>query len=276
MPPTLYRGMFRTDEYMKKHFGRILFATLCLMMTSCGVHTNGTKATENSTTDVTQVVEAGAVCGAPSAAGASDCGADGEPSAVEAGQTGDAQNSEAQRGAVDAQGTVDAQGAVDAQGVAGTAQEFGTRASGAGNDGSGTPAGDGDRAVAEQGSEHVEEGSDAQVMDGVADDMLIQCEARIDRNGELYTAQAVGPTIEEARDNAIVEACSIPCAESLESKGISDDELEKEIDACAEQCSDEAIVIAAVCMRKGVSIYTEGAWNENGDPAPTNGSETSK
>ena len=276
MPPTLYRGMFRTDEYMKKHFGRILFATLCLMMASCGVHTNGTKATENSTTDVTQVVEAGAVCGAPSAAGASDCGADGEPSAVEADQTGDAQNSEAQRGAVDAQGTVDAQGAVDAQGVAGTAQEFGTRASGAGNDGSGTPAGDGDRAVAEQGSEHVEEGSDAQVMDGVADDMLIQCEARIDRNGELYTAQAVGPTIEEARDNAIVEACSIPCAESLESKGISDDELEKEIDACAEQCSDEAIVIAAVCMRKGVSIYTEGAWNENGDPAPTNGSETSK
>ncbi len=276
MPPTLYRGMFRTDEYMKKHFGRILFATLCLMMASCGVHTNGTKATENSTTDVTQVVEAGAVCGAPSAAGASDCGADGEPSAVEAAQTGDAQNSEAQRGAVDAQGTVDAQGAVDAQGVAGTAQEFGTRASGAGNDGSGTPAGDGDRAVAEQGSEHVEEGSDAQVMDGAADDMLIQCEARIDRNGELYTAQAVGPTIEEARDNAIVEACSIPCAESLESKGISDDELEKEIDACAEQCSDEAIVIAAVCMRKGVSIYTEGAWNENGDPAPTNGSETSK
>lgn len=261
---------------MKKHFGRILFATLCLMMASCGVHTNGTKATENSTTDVTQVVEAGAVCGAPSAAGASDCGADGEPSAVEAGQTGDAQNSEAQRGAVDAQGTVDAQGAVDAQGVAGTAQEFGTRASGAGNDGSGTPAGDGDRAVAEQGSEHVEEGLDAQVMDGAADDMLIQCEARIDRNGELYTAQAVGPTIEEARDNAIVEACSIPCAESLESKGISDDELEKEIDACAEQCSDEAIVIAAVCMRKGVSIYTEGAWNENGDPAPTNGSETSK
>ena len=83
---------------MKKHFGRILFATLCLTMASCGVHTNGTKATENSTTDVTQVVEAGAVCGAPSAAGASDCGADGEPSAVEAGQTGDAQNSEAQRG----------------------------------------------------------------------------------------------------------------------------------------------------------------------------------
>ena len=261
---------------MKKHFGRILFATLCLMMASCGVHTNGTKATENSTTDVTQVVEAGAVCGAPSAAGASDCGADGEPSAVEAGQTGDAQNSEAQRGHLSGDFGQVAQGAVDAQGVAGTAQEFGTRASGAGNDGSGTPAGDGDRAVAEQGSEHVEEGSDAQVMDGVADDMLIQCEARIDRNGELYTAQAVGPTIEEARDNAIVEACSIPCAESLESKGISDDELEKEIDACAEQCSDEAIVIAAVCMRKGVSIYTEGAWNENGDPAPTNGSETSK
>lgn len=258
---------------MKKHFGRFLFATLCLMMASCGVHTNGTKATENSTTDVTQVVEAGAVCGAPGVAGASDCGADGEPSAVETGQTGDAKNSEAQRGAVDAQGTV------DTQGTAGTAQEIDAEASGTGNDGndgSGTQAGNSDRAVAEQGSEHVGEGSDAQSMGGVADDMLIQCEARIDRNGELYTAQAVGPTIEEARDNAIVEACSIPCAESLESKGISDDELEKEIDACAEQCSDEAIVIAAVCMRKGVSIYTEGAWNENGDPAPTNGSETSK
>lgn len=275
MPPTLYRGMFRTDEYMKKHFGRILFATLCLMMASCGVHTNGTKATENSTTDVAQV-EAVAVCGAPSATGVSDCGADGEPSAGEAGQTGDARNSEAPRGAVDAQGAVDAKGAVDAQGVAGTAQDLGTQALGTENDGSGTQAGKGDRAGAEQGSEHVGEGSEAQSMGGVADDMLIQCEARIDRNGELYTAQAVGPTIEEARDNAIVEACSIPCAESLESKGISDDELEKEIDACAEQCSDEAIVIAAVCMRKGVSIYTEGAWNENGDPAPTNGSETSK
>lgn len=275
MPPTLYRGMFRTDEYMKKHFGRILFATLCLMMASCGVHTNGTKATENSTTDVAQV-EAVAVCGAPSATGVSDCGADGEPSAGETGQTGDARNSEAPRGAVDAQGAVDAKGAVDAQGVAGTAQDLGTQALGTENDGSGTQAGKGDRAGAEQGSEHVGEGSEAQSMGGVADDMLIQCEARIDRNGELYTAQAVGPTIEEARDNAIVEACSIPCAESLESKGISDDELEKEIDACAEQCSDEAIVIAAVCMRKGVSIYTEGAWNENGDPAPTNGSETSK
>ena len=233
------------------------------MMASCGVHTNGTKATENSTTDVAQVVEAGAVCGAPSAAGVSDCGADGEPSAGEADQTGDARNSDAPRGALDAQGAVDA-------------QALGTQALGTENDGSGTQAGKGDRAGAEQGSEHVGEGSDAQSMGGVADDMLIQCEARIDRNGELYTAQAVGPTIEEARDNAIVEACSIPCAESLESKGISDDELEKEIDACAEQCSDEAIVIAAVCMRKGVSIYTEGAWNENGDPAPTNGSETSK
>lgn len=105
---------------------------------------------------------------------------------------------------------------------------------------------------------------------------LVKCDARIDFESDLYTAQAVGPTIEEARDNAVDEACSIPCAESLKSASLSDDELEAQIDACAESCSEEAIVIAAACFQDGASIYTEGAWSETNDPAPTNGDESKR
>lgn len=105
---------------------------------------------------------------------------------------------------------------------------------------------------------------------------LVKCDARIDFESDLYTAQAVGPTIEEARDNAVDEACSIPCAESLKSASLSDDELEAQIDACAESCSEEAIVIAAACFQDGASIYTEGAWSETNDPAPTNGEESKR
>lgn len=105
---------------------------------------------------------------------------------------------------------------------------------------------------------------------------LVKCDARIDFESDLYTAQAVGPTIEEARDNAVEEACSIPCAESLKSASLSDDELEAQIDACAESCSEEAIVIAAACFQDGASIYTEGAWSETNDPAPTNGDESKR
>ncbi len=117
-----------------------------------------------------------------------------------------------------------------------------------------------------------ESNSDDSEFDGI---LLIECVARIDIKGALYTAQAAGPTIEESRDNAIGEACSIPCAEQISALNLTDDEAESQIDACAETCSDEAIAIAAICYRDGASIYAEGAWSANNDPAPTNGAETS-
>ena len=117
-----------------------------------------------------------------------------------------------------------------------------------------------------------ESDSDDSDVDGI---LLIKCVARIDIKGALYTAQATGPTIEESRDNAIGEACSIPCAEQISAQNLTDDEAESQIDACAETCSDEAIAIAAICYRDGASIYAEGAWSANNDPAPTNGAETS-
>ncbi|MBQ9816457.1 MAG: hypothetical protein IJM59_03165 [Proteobacteria bacterium] len=111
-------------------------------------------------------------------------------------------------------------------------------------------------------------------------DEFVHCEVKIDEGGSLYTAQAAGPTLEEARDNAVDEACAIPCAEQMseqiEKQAISEDETEKQLDSCTEKCAGSTIVLAAACYLKGQSIYTEGAWNENGDAAPTNGEESSE
>lgn len=98
--------------------------------------------------------------------------------------------------------------------------------------------------------------------DHAIDENLVQCEVRLDVNGELYTAQATGPTLEEARDNAIDESCSIPCAESIDAN-LSEDEAEDKIIACAQSCADKAIVIAALCSQSHTVIYSEGAWEHN-------------
>lgn len=107
-------------------------------------------------------------------------------------------------------------------------------------------------------------------------DEFVHCETKIDEDGSLYTAQAAGPTLEEARDNAVDEACAIPCAEHMEKQTVSEDEAENQLEACIDRCAQNTIVLAAACYLKGQSIYTEGAWNENGDPAPTNGEESTE
>ena len=103
---------------------------------------------------------------------------------------------------------------------------------------------------------------------------FVNCEVRVDIQSALYTAQAAGPTLEEARDNAVDEACAIPCAMDVKKSGISEDAAEETIDTCSETNVARAIVIAAACTQNGKTIYTEGAWNENGDAAPTNGEES--
>lgn len=101
---------------------------------------------------------------------------------------------------------------------------------------------------------------------------MILCEVKLDHPDGIYTAQSFGPTLEEARDNAVEEACALPCAEAI-NKDLSDDEAETVLNACAEKCAMKAIVLAAACIQNGNAIYTEGAWSETNDPAPTNGEE---
>ncbi|MBO4351847.1 MAG: hypothetical protein J6A01_13010 [Proteobacteria bacterium] len=91
---------------------------------------------------------------------------------------------------------------------------------------------------------------------------LIYCEVKIDQNSSLYNAQAAGPTLEEARDNAVDEACAIPCAEELAHGQISEDEADKQLSSCTEHCVSDTIVLAVSCSMGDQVIYTEGAWNQ--------------
>ena len=93
---------------------------------------------------------------------------------------------------------------------------------------------------------------------------MVYCEVKIDQKSALYTAQAAGPTLEEAMDNAVDEACALPCAEELDQGKISDDEADKLLTGCTERCIAETIVLAESCTMNGQVIYTEGAWNTEG------------
>ncbi|MBQ9395996.1 MAG: hypothetical protein IJU23_10875 [Proteobacteria bacterium] len=103
---------------------------------------------------------------------------------------------------------------------------------------------------------------------------FFRCEVKISLVSSIYQAQAIGPTLEEARDNAVDEACAIPCAEQIADKGFSEDESEEAISKCTEACVVDSTVLAGMCWQNQNSVYSEGDWNENGDPAPTNGDET--
>ncbi len=102
---------------------------------------------------------------------------------------------------------------------------------------------------------------------------FFRCEVKISMSSSVYTAASVGPTLEEARDTAVDEACAIPCAESIAGRSLSEDEAETAIDACTNQCTDNADVLAASCWQNDKTVYTEGEWSETGDAAPTNGAE---
>lgn len=249
---------------MKKMFGRVLFAISFLSLTSCGVHTNGAKATDGLAEGEAKTVAAGAVCGAQGRG----C-AVGDSQATEQSDTSDGSS-------VSSTSKASTIGAAGDQAVAPAGIDESHADGGDSGKASNVDLADAENAQnAENAASNADDLSGI-TAGGITDDMFVKCEARIGKDGKFYTAQAVGPTIEEARENAVAEACSIPCAEELEEQGIADDELEKLIDDCAETCSDEGLVVAAICFREGVTIYTEGGWNENGDPAPTNGSETPK
>ena len=102
---------------------------------------------------------------------------------------------------------------------------------------------------------------------------LTRCEAKIDYSGSVYVGESLAPTIEEARDGAIEEACAISCAETL-SDDDSDKQREDKLEHCIETCADASIAIAAQCWHNGISVYTEGAWSPTNDAAPTNGQES--
>ena len=102
---------------------------------------------------------------------------------------------------------------------------------------------------------------------------ITRCEAKIDYAGSVYTGESLAPTIEEARDGAIEEACAVPCAEDLSEKD-SEKEREDKLEACIDKCTYASIAIAAQCWKDGVSVYTEGAWSDTNDAAPTNGEES--
>ena len=118
----------------------------------------------------------------------------------------------------------------------------------------------------------------APVSDASSDDEVpadfIRCEVKIEQEDTLYQAQAIGPTLEEARDNAVDEACALPCAVTLES--VAEEALEEALERCTEACTENTIVVAAECHQNGKSIYTEGAWDKDGYAAPTNGEEAPK
>ncbi len=102
---------------------------------------------------------------------------------------------------------------------------------------------------------------------------LTRCEAKIDYSGSVYMGESLAPTIEEARDSAIEEACAIPCAETL-SDDDTETQREDKLEHCIEACADTSIAIAAQCWHNGISVYTEGAWSPTNDAAPTNGQES--
>ncbi len=101
---------------------------------------------------------------------------------------------------------------------------------------------------------------------------LVRCEAKIAFEGQEFTAEAIGPTLEEARDNAFEESCAQPCADKLP-ESAQESEREDLLDACIEDCVGASKPIAAQCWQHSVSIYTEGAWSPTNDAPPTNGAE---
>lgn len=94
------------------------------------------------------------------------------------------------------------------------------------------------------------------------DPSFVRCEVRIE-DGDVFSASAAGPTVEEAKDNAVDEACAIPCAQRSESAQLSDDELNEQIEKCTEKCSDEANVTAVSCYQFGKLVFSESGENDD-------------
>ena len=61
--------------------------------------------------------------------------------------------------------------------------------------------------------------------------------------------------------------------EKLDRK-VNNIELYSAATATTDKCTYASIAIAAQCWKDGVSVYTEGAWSDTNDAAPTNGEES--
>lgn len=103
-------------------------------------------------------------------------------------------------------------------------------------------------------------------------DGYVLCEVEI-RLGSVYKAQSIGPTLEEAFDNAVDEACAVPCAEQIADKGFSEDESEEAIDKCTMACVVDSTVLSKVCWVNSDSVYV-GDGNEDGFSPYDEGDET--
>ncbi len=94
------------------------------------------------------------------------------------------------------------------------------------------------------------------------DPSFVRCEVRIEEEG-VFSAFGAGPTVEEAKDNAVDEACAIPCAQHSEGTQLSDDELNEQIEKCTEKCSEEANVTAVSCFQFGKLVFSESGENDD-------------
>jgi len=131
--------------------------------------------------------------------------------------------------------------------------------------------------AAEVAAESLASDSDAPTLgeeDFADDPEVVCCEVKLEHASMFFSAKALGPTIEEARDNAIDETCAIPCAEQLVLDSSQDENsLEAQLESCVESCAEAAIVVAAACMQHGEMIYSEGAWREAEEAESTSDEE---
>lgn len=125
---------------------------------------------------------------------------------------------------------------------------------------------------AEPQKTQVQETQDDSALD---DPQLVRCEAKVLEFDLQSIGIAPGPSLEEARDGAILYACRNLCTDKNAAieETMDDDRIEKILDNCAEECGESAVVVGVSCSQFGEEIYTEGEWSPTHDEAPTNGAE---
>ena len=94
---------------------------------------------------------------------------------------------------------------------------------------------------------------------------FVSCEVRIRYQETMYSAISGHLSVEEAMELTVHEACSVPCAETFSHENISEDEISARIEACADTCSDEAVVLDAVCYQYARVIYSVESTGETQD-----------
>ncbi|MGI5829206.1 MAG: hypothetical protein ACOX8U_03450 [Bradymonadia bacterium] len=101
----------------------------------------------------------------------------------------------------------------------------------------------------------------------------IRCDAKVAEQGLSSIGTAPSPTLEEARDAAVFNACRNLCAERYQERDMDVLTIESLLDDCAERCSDSAEVLGVTCIFEGAELHSEGEWSPEYDEAPRNGAE---